>query len=296
MALGAVVVTLVLCEIGLRVLNVKPERYPRPRWQVWVQGAFRESNILGHGLIKQPSRFEQSGLVMGEYVPGAMFRCVYASNPRGYFDPDSGVTMSVDSWGMRKRETDCAKEKSRGICRVLLLGDSFTFGVGVRDSDTFARRMEERINAVPAPSPRCEVLNAGVQGYNTRDEVLCLEGQWLKFSPDVVLIVFYINDAYDGAAIFNNGEALGIYAEQPPGMARVSRLWDIAQHNIRARRASKDVEEFYRKSFFSSAESFLEKPGDVRVDWTTGKNALARAAMLSKERSFSLGLVIFPDL
>jgi len=286
---------ILLMETGLRICGIQPERFPRPTWQVFDHGEFHDSNIWGNGLVKRPSRLEGQGVVMGEYVPGAVFKCVYPSNPRGYFDTDGGVIMSVDAHGLRRGEREITQEKQLGVTRLLLLGDSFTFGVGVRDEDTFARDLDRQLNR-GATAPRFEVLNAGVQGYNTRDEVLYLENEWLAFEPDIVLIVFYVNDAYNDSAILNNGEALGIYAQQTGGLAKVSRLWDMAQHKLRQRRASKAVEDFYHQRYFAKAGEFLENPGAMQVDWTVCKRALTSAAQLSRERGFKLGLVIFPEL
>ena len=291
---GALLLALLAAEILVRVRNIAPERYPRPTWEVRYRGAFRPSNIWGNGLFKRDSRFLDLGVRMGEYVPGAAIKCRYATNPRGYFDDDGGVIMTVDALGMRSRATPTPPEKPAGTYRVLVLGDSFTFGVGVRDADTFCRRLETKLTA--RHERPVDVLNAGVQGYNTRDEVLYLEKQWLGLDPDLVLIVFYLNDAYDDSTILNNGEALGIYETQPGGPARVSRLWDLAQHKLRARRASRAVEEFYQRHFFADADSFLEAPGQLRVDWAASKTALVRAADLAEAHGFQLGLVMFPEL
>jgi lysophospholipase L1-like esterase len=292
--MGGIMMGLLLAEIGLRISGIRPERFPHPGWQVQYEGVFRNSNIWGEGLIKRTSRYKDLGVRMGEYVPGAVFKCVYPSNPRGYFDADNGVIMSVDRWGMRRRAEDTEQAKPAGTTRILLLGDSFAFGVGVRDEDTFARRIEARLAATAGR--RVEVLNAGVQGYNTHDEVVYLEKEWLAFEPDIVLVVFYLNDAYDDSAILNNGEALGIYYEQPGGLLKVSRLWDLIQHKFQQRRTSKAIEQFYHQRYFAEASEFLENPGSTRVDWTACKQALAHAADLSRQRGFKLGVVIFPEL
>ena len=293
--LGGCLLGVLLMELGTRVLGIKPERFERPGWQVLYQGIFHDSNIWGNGLIKQNSRFQQYGIQMGEYVTGTVFKCIYPSNPRGYFDANNGVVMSVDRWGMRRREHETQQTPSADTHRVLLLGDSFTFGVGVRDEDTFARGLEQKLNG-SSSEKRVEVLNAAVQGYNTRDEVICLEGQWLAFEPELVLIVFYVNDAYNDSTILNNGEALGVYLQQPEGWARRSRLWDLLQHKQQARKTSRAVEDFYKQQYFSKAGEFLEQPGQMQVDWTDCKKAFARAAELSRQHGFKLGVVIFPEL
>ena len=75
---------------------------------------------------------------------------------------------------------------------------------------SIARHTERLLNGAAPPARRFETLNAGVQGYNTRDEVLYLEHHWIGFDPDLVLIVFYINDAYADSTILNNGSQVAI--------------------------------------------------------------------------------------
>lgn len=295
---ASLLLVLLAAEIGLRIFGIAPDRFPRPKWQVWYNGSFRDSNIWGNGLVKTGSRFKDQGVVMGEYVPGAIFKCIYASNPRGYFDADNGVVMTVNQLGMRGGGYPVSIEKTPGVLRLLILGDSFTFGVGVRDGDTFCREIERRLSgSTVSGMGTAEVLNAGVQGYNTRDQVINLENRWLAaLDPDVVLIVFYVNDAYSDSMILNNGEALGIYLRQPDGLAKVSRVYDLAQHKLQSRKQSKAVEEFYREQFFSNARTVLANPQGLQMDWTACRASLQRAAGLLKSRNKRFGLVIFPEL
>jgi GDSL-like Lipase/Acylhydrolase family len=288
----AVVVACLLAEIGLRLFDLRPERYPIPRWLAWDGTQYREA-AKEEGLIKRPSRFESEGVRMGEYTPDARFKVVYGSNPAGYFDAGNSVLAEVNNLGLRG--PDVTEEKPAGTRRVLLLGDSFTFGVGVREEDTFARRLEVDLNRAAPSGERVEVINAGVQGYNTRDEVFYLEREWLKLEPDLVIIVFYLNDAYEDRTFLNMGEALGVYLE-PYGLGRYSYLVDLVQHELAARRSQRAMEAYYLQHYFRDAKNFLPQPGDVSSDWTASRAALARAAELLGERGVPLALVIFPEL
>lgn len=80
-----------------------------------------------------------------------------------------------------------------GRRRVLLLGDSLTFGTGVEDSETFASRLA-------AAAPSVEPLNLGVSGYGTDQELLLLEREGFAMGPAaVVLNVCVGNDVLDNA-------------------------------------------------------------------------------------------------
>jgi lysophospholipase L1-like esterase len=70
---------------------------------------------------------------------------------------------------------------------VLVLGDSFAYGVGVEDDASFSARLE-------ALNPALEVLNAGVNGYATSHELLLLREVGLAVQPDLVLLAFFWND------------------------------------------------------------------------------------------------------
>lgn len=288
----AVVVGSVVAEIGLRLFDIQPARYPIPKWLAWDGQQYREAP-KEEGLIKRPSRYESEGVRMGEYTPHARFKVVYGSNPTGYFDQDNGVLAEVNNLGLRG--PDVAEEKPAGTRRVLVLGDSFTFGVGVRDEDTFARRLEVDLNRDASHGERIEVINAGVQGYNTRDEVLYLEREWLRLAPDLVVIVFYLNDAYEDRTFLNMGESLGVYLE-PYGLGRYSYLVDLVQHEIGARRSQSALEDYYLQHYFRDAKNFLARPGEVASDWLKSRNALQHAAELLRERDIPLVLVVFPEL
>jgi hypothetical protein len=231
---------------------------------------------------------------MGEYVPGAVFKMAYDDNPRGYFDRDNGVVFTINSLGLRGEEVSA--QKPAGTYRILGIGDSFTLGYGVKDDDTFLHRLQTQLNAQRADQRRFEVLNAGVGGYNTRDEVLYLEHRWQALNPDLVLIVFYVNDAYNDSAILNNGQELGIYRHKPSGLAKYSYLCDLIQQRYRAYQASQAVAAYYNGSFFTKAEASLESSGTNKMDWTVCRAALEHAAQITRQRKVKLGLVMFPEL
>jgi lysophospholipase L1-like esterase len=77
--------------------------------------------------------------------------------------------------------------KQPGRIRVLALGDSMTYGLGVNDDETFEAQLE-------ALDPRFEVLNSGVPGYSTVEELLLLREVGLDLDPDLVLLMFLPND------------------------------------------------------------------------------------------------------
>jgi lysophospholipase L1-like esterase len=102
-----------------------------------------------------------------------------------YGEAEFQTTVLHDSRGYRSREVGDAKPPGR--TRVLVLGDSFTWGVGVENDQTFSARLQ-------TADPRLEVINTGVNGYGTSQELRLLVEEGLALRPDIVLLVFFWND------------------------------------------------------------------------------------------------------
>jgi lysophospholipase L1-like esterase len=163
-----------------------------------LEGVFRRLDIRGWheprsrawGKALVPPAELPPGIEI-RFKPYARFRFNYDSNPRGYFDDRNGLLYETNRWGFRG--ADFTLGKPPGTRRVLVLGDSFTFGEGVRLEDTFCRRLEQQLNA--AGQGPVQVLNLGTSGWGTRDEISYLQQGGLGFQPDLVIVAYVLNDA-----------------------------------------------------------------------------------------------------
>ena len=107
----------------------------------------------------------------------------------GFAAPLHDVPTTVNARGYRG--TALPYERTPGKTRLLMLGDSITFGTRVRDFETFSYLLEHR-------SARYEVANLAVEGYGTDQELLVLEEEGLRYHPDVVVLnVCVANDPYE---------------------------------------------------------------------------------------------------
>ena len=99
--------------------------------------------------------------------------------------------LVINSKGLRDREY--AYEKPAQTRRILVLGDSYAWGYGVKGEETFAKVLEEQL--ARRDPDNWEVLNAGVSGWGTDQEYLYLMREGFKFSPDIVVVaLFLLND------------------------------------------------------------------------------------------------------
>lgn len=98
--------------------------------------------------------------------------------------------VALNSHGMRGTEAPVAKPA--GERRILALGDSVTFGWGVDQGQPFADVLERAL--AREPGARWRVLNAGINGYNTRQEADYFQIEGQRFAPDIVVLTWVDND------------------------------------------------------------------------------------------------------
>lgn len=102
--------------------------------------------------------------------------------------------IKTNSAGFRDKEFELLKNnRSR---RILVLGDSLTFAVNIAEQkDIFTYRLEKLLNSETDVFDY-EVLNMGVDGYNTVQEAENLKYNGIKYKPDMVIVVYCLNDDY----------------------------------------------------------------------------------------------------
>jgi lysophospholipase L1-like esterase len=101
-----------------------------------------------------------------------------------------GVMVETNSHGLRDREY--AFEKTPGVLRIVMLGDSITEGWGVPEQDTFSKRIE-RLYA--ERGIKAEAINTGVGNWNTIQEVEFFMTDAYRYNPDIIVLNFAFNDA-----------------------------------------------------------------------------------------------------
>lgn len=111
-----------------------------------------------------------------------------AAGPAGVL----GDEFTTNDLGFRTHPT----EKPPGTRRLLVIGDSWTFGPGVKESETFTRRLEDLLteHASGEGKEPWQVYNMGIMGWNTDNELTALRVLFEKVKPDLIVICPTSND------------------------------------------------------------------------------------------------------
>lgn len=149
----------VLLDAGLRVLDSST---------FWVQTLVSEQENYWH----------YDELLGWSHVPGAEGR---------YSGSDFDVYVSINDQGLRDRSY--SYQRPDGVSRIVVLGDSYTWGFGVEQEQVVTELIEESHDNL-------QVINMGVSGYSTDQEYLLLREEGLRYDPQLILLMLFENDIY----------------------------------------------------------------------------------------------------
>jgi N-acetylglucosaminyldiphosphoundecaprenol N-acetyl-beta-D-mannosaminyltransferase len=220
---------------------------------------------------------------------------LYAAAPRRQYQlrrdftgqfryPEFRTDVRINSQGLRAEQV--YGPKPAGVRRVLAVGDSFTMGYSVQHGQTWARRLEELLG------PAYEVLNAGVPGYSTWQEIAYLEEEGLGLEPDMVLLAFFMgNDLADNAGPelpVKLQEGKLVAAREPDGLLpRAVRFW-LARHS-----------HLYHLVWPAQRALRGKSPGNrdpyPEAGWQATAGLLDRAKRLCRDRQAELFILLIPD-
>ena len=163
-----------ILEIAARiVINIQPfyERY------------IKNVSEAGHrlDLVKSlKNSYLNSNHTIKQYHP-TRGQCVQPNISDYYYYKNKIV--NTNSRGIRgKMEYDY--EKKPGQTRVLILGDSYTFGLEVSDNETYPYYLQQLL-------PQSEIMNFGVSGYGHDQMLIYLQEEGVKYHPDIVILGFH---------------------------------------------------------------------------------------------------------
>lgn len=126
--------------------------------------------------------------------PPGRYRLSPGYRGRIYNRAEYSNTIRINQQGLRGGELEAT---DRGSLRILTIGDSFVFGVGVEDTETFTALLAERSSDSGIET---EGLNAGIPAFGIPDAVSWMSRHGVALEPDLVIMAIFLgNDLVDAS-------------------------------------------------------------------------------------------------
>jgi hypothetical protein len=220
-----------------------------------------------------------------ELVTRLVFRNVTTSSDNGgYFSRRwyRRGEIHLNKMGFRGREFDLAKP--HGVYRIAAVGDSFTFGNGIRQDERYSELLQSQL-----PS-HFEVLNFGVAGANTPEHRALVQRLLAEVHPDFIILQWYVNDVEDDEAIGRPrpGNLIG-YRPLHNWFNDKSALYTVANMQWAETQVSLGMIAAY-------PDYLKNRLGDPESPDSRRDQKLLRDLIVSAQQAqVGIGIVLFPD-
>jgi hypothetical protein len=146
------------------------------------------------------------------YAPDVGRGWTLRPNAAGVVSVETKQYVRINSRGFRDQER--SYDKPAGTVRIAVLGNSWTEALQVPLDKTYCSVLEHTLaQRACFAGKRVEVLNFGVAGYSTGQELLLLQQEVWKYHPDLILVAFYpARDTANNVRELNNA----VNPEQSP--------------------------------------------------------------------------------
>ncbi|MDO8446202.1 MAG: hypothetical protein Q7T53_08890 [Deltaproteobacteria bacterium] len=232
------------------------------------------------------------------------------------------VPTTMYDWSLR--HAGYTLQKPPNTFRIVVLGDSFTFGMGVKKEETFAYRLESLLNSKSSET-RVEVINLGFLDLNTVQELIVLTQKglnpstWsvdsgyygLAYQPDMVLVEYTLNDVTSTKRFlledllpnqrrFKNGHLAIQYNSGPYALPLPNRIDMFLTNNSRfylfflGRYTQILARLGLREGGNSAIVDTIEKYNENYPGWIYVKQALYGMANIAKQKEIPIVLIAYP--
>ena len=175
-----------------------------------------------------------------------------------------------------------------GVRRVIALGDSFTWGLLLPSADSaWPARLERELSATGAGP--AEVINMGQRGWATANEAEFLRRLGWQFDPDLVIVQFFLNDAYESGPGFQFQEGRRVVL-LPPAFAQ-----GYVRSSALAALVARGVNGLLFGVLFPESES-ADLYAEDAPGWRQMRSALREIGDSARSRGRPVLFVLFPAL
>ena len=265
-------ISVVLAEVLYRVLRASP--YVPPEI-VTMDGKRVPTSEIANFLRTAGGKGFTPKHPCGTLAPGLELKQWYDRPTQPEFDADGCVSVKVNDLGFRDLPFTLAKQP--GEFRILAVGDSFTFGSGVQDADTWPQQLEGLLRA-EREGP-VEVINAGFAAgtHHVAGYVDWIRSDGVEFQPDILMIGLCLNDI---GAIPMLGYP--VLAPEHPWLGGVSEILNTIQKTM----TMNEVKQ--QKLDGSLVLKYFPAP------WEAAKEGMRSIKKIAAERDLRLIIAIFP--
>jgi lysophospholipase L1-like esterase len=234
------------------------------------------------------------------------FRIISPKSPEG---TTYGKTIKYNSDGFRNRESSIPKPEN--TFRIVVLGDSFTWGVGLDLEETVPLLVESNMQR---KYPSLEVVNAAVPDDNTVRQLDRFKRAGLKYEPNLVLLIYNLNDIEFIADLAmqndDTNKAVSVFQdERESNWKKYSQKQGLRGLIYSFQRQSKFIEflvprigtllrqlDLLNSLEFSWVQKTLEGFTDDNPGWVKSKGALKELHDVSSRQNIQLLVAIHPLL
>jgi lysophospholipase L1-like esterase len=216
------------------------------------------------------------------YYPetAAYFDTMVIEEPIGYRNRPGlegtfwGVPVAINALGLRDEEISGRRPADEA--RILFLGDSLVFGLGLEAEHTIPRQLEDQLQHRADGTVRYRVVNMGTVSYNSEQEYIQYQSLGASLGPQLVLLFFTANDLQPKMWVFERRRSLIASVAQ---RSYAASLLAILYWELRLRLTGHDNRFPYRIEMASH-------PG-----WATVEASLGRIAALCRQRGIPFVLL-----
>jgi hypothetical protein len=190
------------------------------------------------------------------------------------------------------RDFEYPEEKLPKQFRIFAVGDSFTQGGGVNFDDTYPKKLERYLNFMGnIEKITYQVLNLGVPGRSTNQELELIKEQAERFDPDLIILGYCLNDAENRGGMPEVNamrDKLTVrYFEKGTGMSGFlydrSALYRLLSHRVFNLRTYRGQIAYYRWLYREEYSG-----------WQLAREALLELGEFSRSEGIPVIVMIFP--
>lgn len=212
-------------------------------------------------------------------------RLIFEHRPSISFVNRHGVEIKYNSLGFIGEEVG---PKTRDVIRILGVGDSIIAGEYLADNERYLNRVSNILSE--KTDSHIELINAGVAGYNTWQELELLQVKGLSLEPDLIIVGICLNDDRGWRPELKKSW-FGRITENPRHHKK-ARYFDFIYQKS-------EVYKFLYDGLYRAKRSFREKKNyyddyEWRPDFQIWERPLRDMILLAKRHKIQILFVVFP--